>query len=135
MSSPVAENRDAHQGQPRAELSRVPAPFTIPHSLGPGRLRIWFSLRARDRLNEYTRVWFQALVHFLANKRAVAPAVVLAKSASAQDLALMLCSTEVKIWAGREAAGDAAMTSPRVVLVRHGGAYPHKAEGAGVVGA
>ena len=50
------------------------APFTIPHSLGPGRLRIWFSLRARDRLNEYTRVWFQALVQiFFANKRAVAP--------------------------------------------------------------
>ena len=93
------------------------APFTIPHSLGPGRLRIWFSLRARDRLNEYTRVWFQALLQiFFAKKRAVAPAVVLAKSASAHDLALMLCSTEVKIWAGREARrGHAAMTSLRAL--------------------
>ena len=59
----------------------------------------WFSLRARDRLNEYYHAWFQSAANALLRRRGVR----LPRSASsAGNLALLVAHSEVRIWAGRE---------------------------------
>lgn len=59
----------------------------------------WFSLRARDRLNEYCHAWFQSAANALLRRRGVR----LPRSASsAGNLALLVAHSEVRIWAGRE---------------------------------
>jgi len=59
----------------------------------------WFSLRAKDRLNEYSRAWFQSAANALLRRRGVR----LPRSASsAGNLALLVAHSEVRIWAGRE---------------------------------
>jgi len=90
-------------------------------------LKLWFSLKARDRLNAYSRVWLQSLFQLwctvAASKKspdanadagAGTPSSSSASSSSAavlgmrrsssahRELALMLASTEVRIWVGRE---------------------------------
>mmetsp|Transcript_37223 Transcript_37223/g.59761 ORF Transcript_37223/g.59761 Transcript_37223/m.59761 type:complete len:241 (-) Transcript_37223:409-1131(-) len=79
------------------------AAFRLPvHPIGQ-RCKLWFSFKAKDRLNAYSGVWFQSLFQlFVAQKKRIAPTVVLARSSSAHELAIMLASTEVRIWAGRE---------------------------------
>ena len=59
----------------------------------------WFSLRAKDRLNEYSRAWVQSAANALLRRRGVR----LPRSASsAGNLALLVAHSEVRIWAGRE---------------------------------
>jgi hypothetical protein len=64
-----------------------------------GKLKFWFSLRARDRLNEYSRVWAQNVLNLLLRKKGVA---LRRSPSSAGNLALLVASSEVRIWAGRE---------------------------------
>ena len=59
----------------------------------------WFSLRAKDRLNEYTRAWFQSAANALLRRRGVR---LPRSSSSAGNLALLVAHSEVRIWAGRE---------------------------------
>jgi hypothetical protein len=50
---------------------------------------------AADRLNAYSRVWFQSLFQiFVAHKKSIAPAQMLARSSSAQELAIMVRAFE-----------------------------------------
>ena len=70
--------------------------FKIPGDGKPLRARtaLWFSLKARDRLDAYTRAWWQSMVHvFAAERREAArtgarPTVrnALARSGSAKEL-------------------------------------------------
>jgi len=61
--------------------------------------RFWFSFRARDRLNEYSRAWIQSAANALLRRKGVS----LPRSASsAGNLALLVAHSEVRIWAGRE---------------------------------
>jgi len=59
----------------------------------------WFSLRAKDRLNEYSRAWFQSAANALLRRRGVR---LPRSSSSAGNLALLVAHSEVRIWAGRE---------------------------------
>lgn len=74
------------------------------------RAALWFSLKARDRLDAYTRAWWQSLVHvFAAERRECALAGArptlrraLARSGSAKEALVVLASAEAVVWAGRE---------------------------------
>lgn len=86
--------------------------FKIPRDGKPllARTALWFSLKARDRLDAYTRAWWQSMVHvFAAEHREAArtgarPTVrnALARSGSAKELLAVLASAEAYVWAGRE---------------------------------
>jgi len=110
------------------------ARYRVPARPLRSRIKLWFSFKARDRLNAYSRVWFQNLIHFLVAhnpKRLARVAMEAAKngveakdvclpnnpfvrSSSATDLALMLASTEVRIWAGREVRNG----KPEIAAIR-----------------
>lgn len=72
-------------------------------SKGGGRGRrgpfVWFSLRARDRLNEYSRLWVQNALNALLLRKGIP---LRRSPSSAGNLALLVAQSEVRIWAGRE---------------------------------
>lgn len=99
----------------REENCRVcHAKYRLPKRPLRSRAKLWFSFKSRDRLNAYSRVWFQSLINLFMsqNKPGTVAGHVgraatrglgrLARSNSATELALMMASTEVRIWAGRE---------------------------------
>jgi len=108
------------------------AKYRVPARPLRSRVKLWFSFKARDRLNAYSRVWCQNLIHFLVahNPKRLArvaldatsshkppdglPNNPFARSSSATDLAMMLASTEVRIWAGREVRNG----KPEVAAIR-----------------
>ncbi len=104
--------------------------FKIPRDGKPllARTALWFSLKARDRLDAYTRAWWQSMVHvFAAEHREAArtgarPTVrnALAKSGSAKELLAVLASAEAHVWAGRELkrGGEAGRLSGEAHVVR-----------------
>ena len=73
--------------------------YDVPARSGASKLRFWFSLRARDRLNEYSRVWAQNAMNALLRRKGV---TMPRSASSAGNLALLVASTEVNIWARRE---------------------------------
>lgn len=88
--------------------------FEIPRDDAAKSLRaraaVWFSLKARDRLDAYTRAWWQSLANVFAAERRVAalsgarPTLkrALARSGSAKEMLVVLASAEAVVWAGRE---------------------------------
>jgi len=62
-------------------------------------VRFWFSLRAKDRLNEYSRAWARAAMNAVLRRKGVS---IPRSASSAGNLALLVASTEVNIWARRE---------------------------------
>ena len=104
--------------------------FKIPGDRKPLRARtaLWFSLKARDRLDAYTRAWWQSMVHVVATERREAartgarPTVrnALARSGSAKELLAVLASAEDYVWAGRELkrGGEAGRLSGEAHVVR-----------------
>ena len=88
--------------------------FDIPRDDAARSLRaraaVWFSLKARDRLDAYTRAWWQSLANVFAAERRVAalsgarPTLkrALARSGSAKEMLAVLASAEAVVWAGRE---------------------------------
>jgi hypothetical protein len=92
------------------------------------KISLWFSLRAQDRLDAYTRAWWQSLVHvFAAERREAArtrtrPTVAgaLARSGSAKQLAAVLATAEACVWASRELkrAGEAGRLSGEARMIR-----------------
>jgi hypothetical protein len=104
--------------------------FKIPGDRKPLRARtaLWFSLKARDRLDAYTRAWWQSMVHVVATERREAartgarPTVrnALARSGSAKELLAVLASAEAYVWAGRELkrGGEAGRLSGEAHVVR-----------------
>ena len=60
---------------------------------------VWFSLRARDRLNEYSRLWVQNALNALLLRKGIP---LRRSPSSAGNLALLVAQSEVRIWAGRE---------------------------------
>ena len=108
------------------------AKYRVPARPLRSRVKLWFSFKARDRLNAYSRVWCQNIIHFLVahNPKRLArvaldatsshkppdglPNNPFARSSSATDLAMMLASTEVRIWAGREVRNG----KPEVAAIR-----------------
>jgi len=92
------------------------------------RAALWFSLKARDRLDAYTRAWWQSLVHvFAAERREAAltgarPTVkrALQRSGSAKELLVVLASAEAVVWAGRELkrGGESGRLSGEARFVR-----------------
>ena len=73
--------------------------YDVPARSGANKLRFWFSLRAKDRLNEYSRVWVQNAMNALLRRKGVS---MPRSASSAGNLALLVASTEVNIWARRE---------------------------------
>lgn len=59
----------------------------------------WFSLTARDRLNEYRGAWLQWASNALLRKKGVA---MPRSASSASNLALLVAESEVRLWARRE---------------------------------
>ena len=92
------------------------------------RAALWFSLKARDRLDAYTRAWWQSLVHVFALERREAaltgarPTVkrALQRSGSAKELLVVLASAEAVVWAGRELkrGGESGRLSGEARFVR-----------------
>ena len=88
--------------------------FEIPRDDATKSLRaraaVWFSLKARDRLDAYTRAGWQSLATVFAAERRVAalsgarPTLkrALARSGSAKEMLVVLASAEAVVWAGRE---------------------------------
>ena len=104
--------------------------FKIPGDRKPLRARtaLWFSLKARDRLDAYTRAWWQSMVHVVATERREAARTgarstvrnALARSGSAKELLAVLASAEAYVWAGRELkrGGEAGRLSGEAHVVR-----------------
>ena len=93
-------------------------PFRMPTPPWKQRAKFWFSLKAKDRLNAYSRVWWQSLLqlYFVHSQAAATGAAIpravngiMVRSASASELALLVASTEVRIWAGRESRRGKAL--------------------------
>lgn len=92
------------------------------------RAALWFSLKANDRLDAYTRAWWQSLVHVFALERREAaltgarPTVkrALQRSGSAKELLVVLASAEAVVWAGRELkrGGESGRLSGEARFVR-----------------
>lgn len=59
----------------------------------------WFSLTARDRLNEYRGAWLQWASNALLRRKGVA---MRRSASSASNLALLVAESEVRLWARRE---------------------------------
>jgi len=86
--------------------------FRLPRKPLANRARLWFSLKAKDRLNAYTKVWVQSALSavnlFRRNKDrqqqplGMVKPLGMSRSGSAQELAVLLAASEIKIWASRE---------------------------------
>jgi len=74
---------------------------------------VWFSLRARDRLNEYSRLWVQNALNALLLRKGV---TLRRSPSSAGNLALLVAQSEVRIWAGREERRSASAL-PKILRV------------------
>jgi len=104
------------KGNPELNCRVCHARFRLPRRPLLARLKLWFSFKARDRLDAYSVAWAQTLARMcIAEKRLKARAGAalaaarggaklkkFARVRSAAELALVLGNAEVTIWAGRE---------------------------------
>ena len=89
--------------------------YTLPYIPLKRRVSFYFSLKAKDRLNEYTKAWFDVVATAVMQARlqgVISPLHIVRRSNSIAELAVLMAMSELRIFAKRAEINTPMVATP-----------------------
>jgi hypothetical protein len=89
--------------------------YTLPYIPLKRRVSFYFSLKAKDRLNEYTKAWFDVVATAVMQARlqgVISPLHIVRRSNSIAELAVLMAMSELRIFTKRAEINTPMVATP-----------------------